>query len=72
VLVLICNTGITGALGVPGISLPAGLTGAGLPVGLELDGWAGGDAALLGLGMAAEAAIGRIPPPPLAAAPTAP
>ena len=72
VLVLICNTGITCALGVPGISLPAGLTAAGLPVGLELDGWAGGDAALLGLGMAAEAAIGRIPPPPLAAAPTAP
>jgi len=41
-------------------------------VGLELDGWAGGDAALLGLGMAAEAAIGRIPPPALAATPTAP
>jgi len=72
VLVLIRNTGITCALGVPGISVPAGLTDAGLPVGLELDGWAGGDTALLGLGMAVEAAIGRIPPPALAAAPTAP
>jgi mandelamide amidase len=72
VLVLIRNTGLTCALGVPGISLPAGLTAAGLPVGLELDGWAGGDAALLGLGMAAEAAIGRIPPPALAAAATVP
>lgn len=63
--VLIRNTGITCALGVPGISLPAGLTPAGLPVGLELDGMAGGDAALLGLGMAAEAAIGAIAPPRL-------
>jgi mandelamide amidase len=72
VLALIRNTGITCALGVPGISLPAGLTAAGLPVGLELDGWAGGDAALLGLSMAVEAAIGRIPPPALAAAPSGP
>ncbi|PWB79749.1 MAG: amidase [Methylocystaceae bacterium] len=69
VMVLIVNTGMTSALGAPGISLPAGLTAAGLPVGLELDGWAGGDAALLGLGMAAETAIGRISPPALAMAP---
>jgi mandelamide amidase len=66
VFALIRNTGITCALGVPGISLPAGLGAAGLPVGLELDGLAGGDAALLGLGLAAEAVIGRLPPPTLA------
>jgi mandelamide amidase len=61
--VLIRNTGMTCAIGAPGVSLPAGLTDAGLPVGLELDGRAGGDAALLALGAAAERAIGLLPPP---------
>lgn len=60
---LIRNTGMTGAVGAPGVSLPAGLTEAGLPVGLELDGLAGADAALLALGAAAERAIGLLPPP---------
>ena len=61
--VLIRNTAMTGAIGAPGVSIPAGLTGAGLPVGLELDCLAGGDAALLGLARAAEGALGPTPPP---------
>jgi mandelamide amidase len=59
--VLIRNTGMTCAIGAPGVSLPAGLTEAGLPVGLELDGLAGADAALIALGAAAERAIGLLP-----------
>ncbi len=51
--------------GLPGLVLPAGLTKAGLPVGLELDGPAGCDRALLALGLAIEAEIGTLPPPDL-------
>jgi indoleacetamide hydrolase len=54
-----------GPLGAPALSLPAGLTSNGLPVGLEFDGLPGGDSALLALCRAAEAAIGRVPAPPL-------
>ena len=61
--VLIRNTAMTGAIGAPGVSIPAGLTTAGLPVGLELDGLPGGDAALLGLALAAEGALGPTLPP---------
>ncbi len=61
--VLIRNTGMTCAIGAPGVSFPVGLTDSGLPVGLELDGLAGRDAALLGLAVAAEAALGATPPP---------
>ena len=50
--------------GIPGISLPAGLTTEGLPVGLELDGPAGSDARLLALAQAFEAALGPMPAPP--------
>jgi mandelamide amidase len=50
--------------GLPGLVLPAGLTSTGLPVALEFDGAAGSDRALLGLGLAIEAALGRLPPPP--------
>ena len=44
--------------GVPGLVIPAGLAANGLPVGLELDGPAGSDAALLGLGLALERLLG--------------
>ncbi|MGH7071530.1 MAG: hypothetical protein ACREFO_16165, partial [Acetobacteraceae bacterium] len=50
-------------LGVPGLVLPAGMTG-GLPVGLELEGLPNADRQLLALGMAVEAALGPLPPPP--------
>jgi indoleacetamide hydrolase len=51
------------ALGAPALSLPVGLTSKGLPVALEFDGLPGNDGALLALGRAAEAAIGRVPAP---------
>jgi mandelamide amidase len=57
------NTRFTCALGVPGLSLPAGLTSDGLPVGLEFDGLAGRDVELLGLGLAVEEQLGRLSPP---------
>jgi len=58
------NTRIMTIAGIPGLSLPAGLTAAGLPVGIEFDAAAGGDRALLGIGLAVEAVLGRLPPPP--------
>jgi indoleacetamide hydrolase len=50
--------------GLPGLVLPAGLTSGGLPVALEFDGPPGSDRELLTLGLALEAALGRLPPPP--------
>lgn len=49
--------------GIPGLSLPAGLTAAGLPVGLEIDGPLGSDGKLLGIGLAIEALLGRLAAP---------
>ena len=49
-------------VGAPALSIPVGLS-AGLPVGLELDALPGHDSELLGLGIAVESVIGRIPPP---------
>jgi indoleacetamide hydrolase len=49
--------------GLPGVNVPAGLTEAGLPVGLELDGPAGSDRALLALGLAIEEELGALPAP---------
>ena len=68
VLTLIRNTHVTGVLGAPGLSVPAGLTAAGLPVGLELDALPDGDEGLLALGIAIERALGPLPPPPAPAA----
>lgn len=50
--------------GLPGLVLPAGLTNEGLPVAIELDGPWGADRKLLTLGLALEAELGRLPPPP--------
>ena len=52
--------------GVPGLSLPAGLTASGLPVGLSLDGPMDGDSRLLGIGLSMEAVLGVLPAPRLA------
>jgi len=49
-------------LGAPALSIPAGLS-EGRPVGLELDAFPGNDSKLLGLGVAIQAVIGRLPPP---------
>jgi mandelamide amidase len=48
--------------GLPGLVLPAGLAH-GLPVAIELDGPAGSDRRLLGIGLAIEELLGRLPLP---------
>jgi mandelamide amidase len=58
------NSGPAGMVGLPSLSLPAGLTADGLPVGLELDGPPGTDLRLLGIGRAIETVL-----PPTAVAP---
>ena len=57
------NISLASAAGLPALALPAGLGPDGLPVGLELDGPIGEDDDLLRLGLAVEAALGRLPPP---------
>ena len=56
------NLFIAPRLGVPALNIPAGLSD-GLPVGLQLDALPGHDSELLGLGVAVERVIGRIPAP---------
>jgi mandelamide amidase len=60
---LIKNTDPGSTTGIPGITLPAGLTPGGLPVGLAIDGPIGSDARLLGLGIAIEDLLGLLPAP---------
>lgn len=62
---LIRNTDPGSNAGLPGISLPAGLTTEGLPVGLELDGPLVSDRHLLGLAAAIERVLPRLPRPPM-------
>jgi indoleacetamide hydrolase len=57
------NTDPGSNAGIPGLTVPIGRTAAGLPVGLELDGPAGSDRRLLGIGLALEALVGRLPAP---------
>ena len=52
------NTDPGSNAGIPGISLPTGLTSTGLPVGMELDGPAGSDEPLLAVAAAVEEAVG--------------
>jgi len=57
------NTDPASVAGIPGISLPAGLTADGLPVGMELDGPVGSDRALLALCAAVEPVLPETPAP---------
>jgi indoleacetamide hydrolase len=57
------NLGPGSAAGLPGLSLPAGMTKAGLPAGLALDGPDGSDQQLLGIGLALEKLLPRLPAP---------
>ena len=59
------NTDPGSNAGIPGLSIPAGMTAGGLPVGLELDGPLGSDEKLLGIGMAVEALLGVLNAPVL-------
>jgi indoleacetamide hydrolase len=63
--VYIHNTAPGGNTGIPGLSIPAGLTSDGLPIGLELDGPAGSDRTLLAIGLAVEEVLGPLPAPKL-------
>jgi indoleacetamide hydrolase len=60
-LALAKNTVPTSAAGLPGISIPIGLSGRGLPIGIEIDGIAGHDRALLDLARRVEATVGALP-----------
>ncbi len=57
------NTRPMTTTGIPGMSLPIGLTSDGLPVGLELDAPYGEDRNLLSLGLAIERLLGPVPAP---------
>ena len=57
------NTSPASVAGIPGLSLPAGLSKSGLPIGLELDGPAWKDNRLLSIGLAVEKLLPRIQTP---------
>lgn len=62
-LVLAKHTIPGSAAGLPGISIPAGLSRNGLPMGLEIDGARGRDRRLLDLARRVEAAVGLLSSP---------
>lgn len=59
------NTRPMTTTGIPGISLPIGMTANGLPVGLELDAPFGEDRGLLSLALATEQVFGKLRAPPI-------
>jgi mandelamide amidase len=59
------NTDPGSNAGIPGLSIPAGLTASGLPVGLEIDGPLGSDDRLIGIGLSIEATLGAVAAPAL-------
>jgi len=61
------NTYPASFAGLPGISIPMGLTENGLPLGLELDASSGSDKALLTLARRVEQVIGFVRPPSVSA-----
>lgn len=52
-------------VGMPGLTLPAGLSASGLPVGISIEGPIGSDKRVLGIGMAVERLLGTLPAPQL-------
>jgi indoleacetamide hydrolase len=60
---IIRNTGPGSVAGIPGISLPAGMTAAGLPVGIELSGPESNDRELLAIAAAVEQLLPKLPAP---------
>lgn len=59
------NTSPGSVAGLPGLSLPAGMSPEGLPIGMEIDSQSGGDEGLLAIGMAIEAREPDFPAPNL-------
>jgi mandelamide amidase len=62
-LFLAKNTVPTSGAGLPGISIPIGLTGHGLPIGIEIDGAHGHDRELLDLARRVESIFDTLPAP---------
>jgi indoleacetamide hydrolase len=60
---IIRNTGPGSVAGIPGISLPAGMTATGLPVGIELSGPQSSDRELLAIAAAVERLLPKLPAP---------
>nr|WP_191093282.1 amidase family protein [Bradyrhizobium campsiandrae] len=58
------NVVATSCAGIPGISLPIGISADGLPIGMEIDGAAEQDGKLLNLAARISAVVGKIPAPP--------
>ncbi len=58
------NCGPGSVAGIPGLSLPAGMTAAGLPVGIEISGPQGSDRELLAIAAAIETLLPPLPAPP--------
>lgn len=59
------NTIYGSTAGIPGLSIPIGLTKSGLPVGLEIDGLSKDDMNILRIGLAFESLFGRLKRPVL-------
>ncbi len=59
------NTSPGSVAGIPGLSVPAGLTPSGLPVGMELDAPDGTDRRLLAIGRSLEPILPKLAPPRL-------
>ncbi|WP_440997578.1 indoleacetamide hydrolase [Arhodomonas sp. SL1] len=59
------NTDPGSNAGIPGLTVPVGVTPQGLPVAVELDGPAGSDRRLLAIGLALESVLGHPPRPVL-------
>ncbi|KAK2591331.1 hypothetical protein QQS21_010984 [Conoideocrella luteorostrata] len=58
------NAGPGSNAGLPGLSLPIGITNTLRPIGIEINGPLGSDERLLSLGLALEHVFGHLPPPP--------
>lgn len=63
---LVHNTDPGSIAGIPGVTIPVGLTDRGLPVGLGIDGTFGSDRRLLAVARTLEAALPPMPRPPSA------
>ena len=62
---IIRNMSPGSCVGMPGLTLPAGLSASGLPVGISIEGPIGSDKRILGIGMAIERLLGTLPAPKL-------
>ena len=62
---VIRNVSPGSSVGMPGLTLPAGLSDSGLPIGISVEGPIGSDKKVLSIGMAIERLLGTLPAPTL-------